>query len=468
MDVVAIIGSVAAGVAILGATVALTRYFVLLPASARVEKLESRNAEVEANYRKLESRNAELEPNYRKLESRNTEVEANYRELREEMAIAKRIGFAALIKKDEIDDELRDLMRLTDAEAGSILVPSPSLAKRSRPEQLVFLSIHGPTAHALKHVRVPIDGSIAGDVFKRGAYDFARNAKQDQRHFGAADRVSDYSTSEMVTCPLKYEEKNVGVVQLLNKRGGGGFAASDVKHLESVAPSLAARVADFVGAPENFDILRISPEREAEDATVMFCDLTNSSMLFKSMTTPIAIDLINEYLEQTSDVAMRLKGTIDQCLGDGVMIRFNVPRRVQDATSVALLCALRIQTEFAAMKERWLRAGYPVQDVYSRVAIACGPVHRAVLGHPQHEQSTIMGEAVNASANLCEAAARDRNIVVVDARSRDRLDEEIACTDVPAEQLGKAARYTHAAFEIVAKLGDAHVPAPPDEERAGW
>jgi class 3 adenylate cyclase len=436
LEAAAIVGAIAAGVAILGAAVALTRYFTHLQVGPGIEKLAARNAE----------------------------VESQYRELREEVAVAKRIGFAALIKKEEIDDDLLDLMRLTDAEAGSILVPSPSLSSRSRPEQLVFLSIYGPTAQALKRVRVPIDGSIAGDVFKRGSYDVARNAKADRRHFDAADRVSAYRTEQIVTYPLVYQDKNVGVVQLLNKTGGGKFTAADVSLLESVIPSLAARVADFIGSPENFDILRISPEREAEEATVLFCDLTNSSRLFQSMTTPIAIDLINEYLEQTCEIAMQLKGTIDQCLGDGAMIRFNVPRRVTDATSTALVCALRIQEQFAVLKERWLRAGYPVHEVYSRVAIASGPVHRAVLGHPQHEHSTIMGEPVNASANLCEAAARDRNIIVMDSRSRDRLGLEIECNEVPADRLGKAARYTRSAFEVLGRRGNAQDLALPDRQ----
>jgi hypothetical protein len=60
-----------------------------------------------------------------------------------------------------------------------------------------------------------------------------------------------------------------------------------------------------------------------------------------------------------------------------------------------------------------------------------------------------MGPPVNSASNLCEVAARDRNIIVVDQRIATHLQSRLDKKDVPTETLGKAAQYTPRAFEVL-------------------
>lgn len=388
-----------------------------------------------------------LEESIKRSEERYTELERRHKELLHELATARRIGTAALVKKADIDDQLLTAMRTLGAQASSILVRGASLGSFSEESALVFLSIFGPAAHELKRNRVPISESIAGTVFRTGTPYLAADAHKDSRFYDKADGLSKYKTEDILTCPLKYREEMVGVMQFLNKEGGDRFCPDDISVAETFAASLSGRVADFIRNPDNFEILGVAPAREAEEATVVFCDLTNSTLLFDTMNAPSAIDLINTYLERVCDVALSHGATIDKFLGDGVMLRFNVPRRVTDHTSEALKAALEIQATFDDLKERWAKGGYLVRGIYSRVAIACGPVYQAVIGHPQYQEMTIMGRAVNAAANLCDAALHDQNVIVIDENACATLGEKLSARLVATEHLGNAIQLTPSAYE---------------------
>jgi len=387
-----------------------------------------------------------LEESLKHSKERHTELESRHKELLRELATARRIGTAGLVKKADIDDELLTAMRTLGAQASSILVRGPSLGSVSEESALVFLSIFGPAALALKRKRVPISESIAGAVFRTGTPYLASDAYKDSRFYNKADAISKYKTEDILTCPLKYREEIVGVMQFLNKEGGNRFGPDDISVAETFAPSLSAKVADFIRSADNFDILGVAPAREAEEATVMFCDLTNSALLFDAMNAASAIDLINTYLERVCDVALSHGATIDKFLGDGVMLRFNVPRRLIDHTSKALKAALEIQATFEDLKERWIRGGYLVRGIYSRVAIACGPVYQAVVGHPQYQEMTIMGKPVNTAANLCDAALHDQNVIVIDEHAGAKLGGKISARQFAAEHLGNAIQLTQSAY----------------------
>lgn len=420
-----LIGLITGGLTIIGAVVAVTRYVTELQYKVRQERLQT---EKELADKRIE------------------DLEARGKELLNQLVTAKRVGTAALNQKMEIDDELALLMRNFAAGAASIYVPLPGSAGA---QELVFLSIQplGKQAEKLRKKIIPMHSS-AGRCFTSGNASASVNSKKDPEHYDKADRVSGYQTEDMLNVPLRSRGETVGVLQLLNRVGGGHFGEDDVNRIQPLTPGLAEKVAEFVRYPANFEILGVMPQQDMKAATVMFCDLTRSSVLFQEMSASAAVQHINEYLERVCDIGFSHGATIDKYIGDGVLLRFNVPRALREHPLKAVTAALAMRDTFDKLKTDWVTMGEPVGKVFLRIGLAYGLVHETVVGHPQHQSLTIFGQPINVAVNLCDAAVRDRSTIVLDDRLYNEISTKVRATVLPSNELGKAARYIKTAYQL--------------------
>ena len=310
----------------------------------------------------------------------------------------------------------------------------------------------GQEAASLKRKIIPLQ-SLAGRCFTNQQPFVRPDSKADPAHFDKADKVSGYKTQDTLNFPLCYHQKCVGVLQLLNKEDSP-FDVSDLDKVVPYADSLAEKVAEFVSISDYLEFLGITPEREPEYAVIMFCDLTNSAVLFQEMNASAAIQHINEYLEQLCDIAFNYKATVDTFTGDGVMFRFNVPRQIQDPVLKAVEAALEMQAAFTKLKKDWITMGELLRNLYNRIGITYGPVSRAMIGHPQYQNLTIFGQAVHVAANLCEVATRENNVILIDEHVYQALPNRLIVKQIPKEELGKAQEFIKTAYELQGFQGE--------------
>jgi class 3 adenylate cyclase len=278
----------------------------------------------------------------------------------------------------------------------------------------------------LKRTKLPIDKGIVGRVFASGLANRVSNAPSDPDFFDGIDRKGDHETRALLTLPACRDGQSIGVVQFLNKPTG--FSDEDEAVAGRMVAAVSPKIAAFVNVPENFQALDIAWRTDRKEATIAFCDLTSSTSLLSQMSVPSAIDCINEYLELQCDIAMDSGATVDKYTGDGVMLRFNVPRPIRSGDHVitAVEAAIRMRETYRRLRAGWLVDGLPVGSTFSRIALACGDVYEATIGHPQFQQITVIGAPVNAAANMCDSAPRDRDVIVIDEQVRARVDGSFA------------------------------------------
>jgi class 3 adenylate cyclase len=422
------IGIITGILTIVGVVVAVTRYVTQLQAQLKIERLEGEKT---------------------KAETARADLAAANNTLLDELAAARRGGAEASARKAEVDKELETLVRMTGASAGSVYIPLPS-ERSNEPRGLLFLSILPITEETakLRKKLIPMQ-SLAGRCFTSATPSVESNAKSATGHFDQADDVSGYRTEDTLSYPLTVGGNAVGVIQLLNRTGGQRFTEADITSLSRLTDRISKKVDDFRLATGSFDLLGAVPEMPGESATVMFCDLTASSRLFEELTLGDAVRHLNEYFEQVCSVVFRNGGTIDKYSGDGVLFRFNVPKPVIGHEDAAVRAAVEVQSAFAELKRQWLKMGDNLSVIHSRVGLAAGPVQQAIVGHPQSQYLTLFGTAVNAAVNLCDSAPRDRSVVVIDQAIRDAVGTSRSVRPLPAENLGKAGKYTKAAYEVV-------------------
>ncbi|MDZ4169247.1 MAG: GAF domain-containing protein [Coriobacteriia bacterium] len=112
--------------------------------------------------------------------------------------------------------------RLVGAERASLLL------LESRRKQLYFEVALGDETDTLKRVRMVPGEGIAGSVLATCTPEIIADVQADARHLGLADTDTGYVTRTMLAIPLSCHGEPVGVLEIINKRGGH-FTAADLE-----------------------------------------------------------------------------------------------------------------------------------------------------------------------------------------------------------------------------------------------
>ena len=426
-DTIGIITGIATLIAFVVAT---TRYVVQVQYQYKLDKVNTQKEQVEKANLKLDTHNQIL---------------------LHELLVVRKSGAVASAKKDTIIQELKSLINLFSAEAGSIYLPLHD-ELQNEILGLVFLAIEPVTAHTIKlrNKIIPMH-SLAGKCFKDANSILITNTKNSDDHYKLADKLSGYKTQNAMNVPLQALGRTVGVLQLLNKKEDQKFSEDDLEKIQPIANKLSIMVMEYSSLPSAYELLGISPDTRTKDATILFCDMTASSILFQELNMSSAIQHINEYFEVVCNIAFKYGATVDKYMGDGILFRFNVPHPIDNHPVIAIKAAIEMNKAFEKIKQDWLTLGEIVEKIYTRCGLAYGPVQQATVGHPQYQYLTIFGRAVNASVNLCENAPRSHSSIIIDQNLYDKIlkkVENIEIKKLPEINLGKAQIYTKAAYEV--------------------
>jgi len=172
-------------------------------------------------------------------EKAGNRVTALERELNEERRARRALVEASvrlnslLSLPDLLAATMKTASDLMNAETSSILVLDEAR------KELTFAVATGKAGDSVTELRVPADQGIAGWVLKNGKAAIVNDVKKDRRFYAQIDRGSGFSTRSILAVPLNLRDRTIGVVEVINKRGGSGFTARD----EETATALAAQAA---------------------------------------------------------------------------------------------------------------------------------------------------------------------------------------------------------------------------------
>lgn len=126
-------------------------------------------------------------------------------------------------------------IELTDSEAASILEFDESS------EALRFLSAPWYHQDVLRTIKVPVDGSAAGWVYRNVKPLHIPDTKADPRHFSAVDFAAAFETRSLLAVPLLVRGKPLGVLEAVNK-ASAHYTEEDITILETLAVSAALAI----------------------------------------------------------------------------------------------------------------------------------------------------------------------------------------------------------------------------------
>jgi len=124
---------------------------------------------------------------------------------------------------------------LLDCEASSIL-----LYDEKNP-RLYFAASTGTDPGKLAEILVPMEGSIAGTIFRTNQPMILNNVEQDPRHYSNVSDQVKLKINTLLGVPMPIKDRTVGVLEALNKRDGI-FTERDVAILSVTAAHAAIAI----------------------------------------------------------------------------------------------------------------------------------------------------------------------------------------------------------------------------------
>ncbi|NCP87659.1 MAG: hypothetical protein CO094_08230 [Anaerolineae bacterium CG_4_9_14_3_um_filter_57_17] len=130
---------------------------------------------------------------------------------------------------------IKTACEILDCEAASILLYDE---KRNR---LFFAAANNMSAQQMAQIPVPVDGSLAGSIFREGKAIIINDVKTDTRHFVGVGQQINFADTNLLGVPMRIREKGIGVLEALNKHKGE-FTAADEKLLSVLASQAAVAI----------------------------------------------------------------------------------------------------------------------------------------------------------------------------------------------------------------------------------
>ncbi|HEV3180965.1 MAG TPA: adenylate/guanylate cyclase domain-containing protein [Steroidobacteraceae bacterium] len=167
---------------------------------------------------------------------------------------------------------------------------------------------------------------------------------------------------------------------------------------------------------------------------VVFTDLRGFTSIAEQLEPRSVVPLLNEYFSLLTEITFRHEGTVFHMAGDCLMLAFGVPFAQPDSAQRAVHAAREMLDSFRALAHSW-KERYGV-DAGLGIGINEGDVVAGNIGSASYMNYTIIGDAVNIAARLCQRA-RSGEILFSGAlkHSLDAEGVDVGATPLPPLQL---------------------------------
>lgn len=147
--------------------------------------------------------------------------------------------------------------------------------------------------------------------------------------------------------------------------------------------------------------------------TVFFSDIVNFTVISDKLESEELTALLNFYLNEMSQIALKHGATIDKYIGDAIMIFFGDPESfgIEEDARRCVAMAVEMQQRMAELWGYWSKHFGLKKDLEIRVGINTGYCTVGNFGSEDRLDYTVIGAAVNLASRL-ESAATPSGILV--------------------------------------------------------
>ena len=147
--------------------------------------------------------------------------------------------------------------------------------------------------------------------------------------------------------------------------------------------------------------------------TIFFSDIKEFTSLSDRLDPDLLAEIINEYLSEMTEIALKFGGTIDKFIGDAILIFFGDPETEGTAVDAekCLNMAIAMRKRVGELDAVWKKEKGISEGLQVRTGISTGYCTVGNFGSVQRVDYTVLGSPVNLAARL-EAACVPQEILV--------------------------------------------------------
>jgi len=137
---------------------------------------------------------------------------------------------------------------------------------------------------------------------------------------------------------------------------------------------------------------------ELREVSVLMSDLRGFTPMSERSTPEQVVEVLNRYLGCMTDVIEKHGGTIDEFIGDAILVIFGAPLACPDHAARATACALEMQLAMEAFNEESRALGG--SELQMGIAVHTGQVVVGNIGSSKRMKYGVVGSAVNLTARI--------------------------------------------------------------------
>jgi len=137
---------------------------------------------------------------------------------------------------------------------------------------------------------------------------------------------------------------------------------------------------------------------EKRSVTIMMTDLRGFTALSERMEPEQVVQMLNVYFEVMVDVVLKYNGTINEIIGDALLILFGAPQEMPDRARKAIACAIEMQNAMARVNERNRTQDQP--ELEMGIGLNETEVIVGNIGSAKRSKYAVVGSGVNMTSRI--------------------------------------------------------------------
>ena len=137
---------------------------------------------------------------------------------------------------------------------------------------------------------------------------------------------------------------------------------------------------------------------ELRNVTIMMSDLRGFTAITERLKPEQVVKMLNTYLDVMVEVIHEYNGTINEIIGDSLLILFGAPKKISDRAQQAIACAISMQNAMGKVNQTIRLAGLP--ELEMGIGLHDSEVIVGNIGSKKRFKYSVVGSGVNLASRI--------------------------------------------------------------------
>ena len=160
---------------------------------------------------------------------------------------------------------------------------------------------------------------------------------------------------------------------------------------------------------------------EKRVVTIVLTDIRGFTAITERESAENIVGILNIYLETMTEIIFKHGGTIDEFIGDSILVIFGAPVKSEDHADTAVTCAIEMQQAMAEVNQKNREMGYP--EIEMGIGINTGELIVGNIGSEKRAKYAVVGSHVNLTSRIESYTVGDQ--ILISESTMNRCKKEL-------------------------------------------